>query len=295
MKTRRTQAMKKPYTQLENGSLEALARAPFSSREFRVVLAILRLTNGYHLTENNISIAYLQQLTGIASNHLYETLKSLAQSQVISYVNGGTLACHGPALWTFPPKASPSPEVGLSTEPPGRGGDSPDLGPKESRLGTNLVPTWDQKPKAEPASSQIVASKENSLKKTPKENKDAQRPVRRASATSSKVPPDSRVKEVLASVQQEQGYPIVNWGKEGAAVKRALRLEYTPQQVIECWRRMKGFAFWRGKVLPMATVAANLGEFVAGTLTEYPGAGRPPARRVEARTDPHDFDEPEDA
>lgn len=85
------------------------------------------------------------------------------------------------------------------------------------------------------------------------------------------VSPDPRIKEILDSIGQKVGYEIANFAKEGAAVKRALTMGFSPQEFIACWEKLKTFAFWKGKWLPLATVTENLGEFVAGRLED---AGR---------------------
>ena len=146
--------MKHPHTQVENETLEALARSPLTGREFRVFLAILRVTNGYHLNENTVSMQYLEQLTGLARNHLYSTLKKLVGKQVISKAKKrGMVACHGPAFWQ---NLSVSPKVGLIRSP-----DSPKVGLIQSQGGTELVPVPDIKP-----ASLKKTIKENILKKT---------------------------------------------------------------------------------------------------------------------------------
>lgn len=147
--------MKKPYTQLENDTLEAMARARLTSREFRVMLAVLRLTNGFHLTENIVSLKYLQQLTGLPYNHLYATIKRLSQVQVITK-NEDTIACHGPALWDLP---SHSPKLGLAEKESrvGPSSDSPNSGVAQ------IVPV----PDSNIDSLKKTYVKENIIKKVP--------------------------------------------------------------------------------------------------------------------------------
>lgn len=90
------------------------------------------------------------------------------------------------------------------------------------------------------------------------------------------------VKEVLDAVSRKAGYQIPSYAKEGAAVKRALRMGFGPDQFIACWEVMKTFAFWQGKWLPLAKVTENLGEFVAGRLRDSgrrPDVGQPAERQ----------------
>lgn len=105
--------------------------------------------------------------------------------------------------------------------------------------------------------------------------------------------PDPRIKEILTAITEKAGYQIPNYAKEGQAVKRALQMGFTPEQFLECWQKMKTFAFWTGKWLPLAKVTENLGEFAAGRLTD--GANRPGhqkatvAARVRGDRPPEDF------
>lgn len=93
----------------------------------------------------------------------------------------------------------------------------------------------------------------------------------------------------MNTISQKVGYQIPHYAKEGAAVKRALAMRFTPEQFIACWEKMKTFAFWKGKWLPLVKVTENLGEFVAGRLEngkprDDPGQTtkrRPEVRRAE--------------
>ena len=84
-----------------------------------------------------------------------------------------------------------------------------------------------------------------------------------------KEPPDPRVTEVLQAVERQLGYPIAHWAKEAAAVKRGLKMGYTPEEILGCWETMRGFSFWKGQWLPMAKVVENLGAYRKGVLKEW--------------------------
>lgn len=86
--------------------------------------------------------------------------------------------------------------------------------------------------------------------------------------TRKQVAPDPRVKEILGTISEKLGYEIPHYAKEGAAVKRALKMGFSPEQFIGCWDTIKEFSFWQGKWLPLAKVTENLGEFAAGRLKE---------------------------
>ena len=233
--------MKRPYTQLENDTLEALARAPFSPREFRVVLAILRLTNGYHLNENEVSIRYLQQLTGLAPNHLYATLKSLRGKQVISR-DDEMVACHGPALWSFPQIAPASPSLGLESRS-GTSSDSPEVGLSQ------IVPAPDRKP--------------DSLKKTIKKTiKKTGADAPQKTREKKKPEGDPRVTEMMELVAKERGYGSPLYPAEAKASKWMLGQGHSPGDILACWRAMKRETYWASRELLLMSVQKEIGQWV---------------------------------
>jgi hypothetical protein len=65
---------------------------------------------------------------------------------------------------------------------------------------------------------------------------------------------------------------------------------YTVEDIVGCWEKMRGFAWWQGKWLPLAKVVENVGEFKAGRLTD----GRATTRRgyAESRV-PTGYTDPE--
>lgn len=100
--------------------------------------------------------------------------------------------------------------------------------------------------------------------------------------TGKQVSPDPRINQILDTIGQKVGYEIANFAKEGAAVKRALKMGFSPEQFIACWEKLKTFAFWKGKWLPLAVVTENLGEFVAGRLEDVgrKEASSPATRKI---------------
>ena len=57
--------LEKGYTQLANGLLDDLARAKLSGSEFRVMLAVMRLTYGFSVSSRRIKAGQLMKATGI--------------------------------------------------------------------------------------------------------------------------------------------------------------------------------------------------------------------------------------
>ena len=240
--------MKKPFTQLENETMEALARAPFTAREFRVMLAVIRLTNGFHLTETKVLLPDLLLLTGLARNHLQATMKRLSQWQVVVYAGEGVIACHGPALWQLPPA---SPDLGLANRQSGTISASPDLGLSQ------LVPDPDRKP--------------DTIKKTYKEKYKENKGSKKIAA------PDSRVAELMKSVEKERGWASHKHAAEAKAVKWMLGKGFTIDDIMGCWRGMLKEPFWQKTPLHMMSVASNIGQWKKGE--GHGGEGGPPGVR----------------
>jgi len=71
------------YTRIANELLEALCRARLGSREFRVVLAVVRLTYGFQYKENTISLGKLAEMTGLRRERLSEVVKALERKNVL--------------------------------------------------------------------------------------------------------------------------------------------------------------------------------------------------------------------
>lgn len=71
------------YTRLANELLDAIIRYPFSSREYSIVMAIIRVTYGYNKKEDAISGWQLSEMTGIDRSHVSKTIQELIAKNVI--------------------------------------------------------------------------------------------------------------------------------------------------------------------------------------------------------------------
>lgn len=83
------------------------------------------------------------------------------------------------------------------------------------------------------------------------------------------------VDQVLESIQELWGQPIVHWAKEAKEVKAALARGYEPQQVIACWKAAQDSPRWKGRWMPLAYLVEDLGEFVkngGGPLRKWGGS-----------------------
>src|SRR3990172_3881386 len=68
--------------------IETLARARLSGREFRIVLLIMRQTDGYLRAEDQISPAFFAAKTGIQKAHIGNALARLKTWGIISVTQG---------------------------------------------------------------------------------------------------------------------------------------------------------------------------------------------------------------
>ena len=239
-----------PFTPVPNTLLEALARVRITGRQFRLILLLLRQTDGYQDSngnrrkEDHLGPKFLSQKTGLSKENCYHELAKLKALGIVASPAPGVYKVTPPSLWQVS-------SVTLSVVP--------DTSQVSSVTPAGVVPD-----------TNLNGSKENPLEKTIKEN--STRAARAGDSSEGrseeKKPPDPRVKEVLRDIEKKLGYQIPNYGKEWAAVKRALTMGYSPEEVRGCWEKMKDFAFWQGKWLPLAKVAENLGEFRAGRLSD---------------------------
>ncbi len=70
------------------------------------------------------------------------------------------------------------------------------------------------------------------------------------------------VDQVLSSIQQLWGQPIVHWGREAKEVKAALARGYKSEEIIQCWQASQQCSRWQGRWMPMSYLVEDLGEFL---------------------------------
>jgi len=71
------------YTKIANELLEALLKINLSNYEFRVFMAILRKTYGYHKKGDWLSLSQLSKLTGIQTPNICRTVKKLMAKNML--------------------------------------------------------------------------------------------------------------------------------------------------------------------------------------------------------------------
>lgn len=92
-----------PYSFIPNHTaiIEALARSRLSGREFRIILFIMRQTDGYLREQDQISSAFFHTNTGIDKSNLPHTLKKLANLKILTIFPGRppSYQVNPPAQW----------------------------------------------------------------------------------------------------------------------------------------------------------------------------------------------------
>jgi len=71
------------YTKIANELLEAIAKFGFSSRQFSVLLAVMRKTYGFNKKTDDIGLSQIVKLTGIEKSNVSKTVRLLADMRVL--------------------------------------------------------------------------------------------------------------------------------------------------------------------------------------------------------------------
>lgn len=74
-------------------------------------------------------------------------------------------------------------------------------------------------------------------------------------------PLGEKVKEVFARLDKERGYRPPKRKAEAASIMRMLKV-YSPDQIIETWKKLKKDKFWQDKELYMMSVESQIGAIV---------------------------------
>ena len=92
-----------PYSFIPNHTLtiEALSHSLLSGRELRIILFIMRQTDGYLREEDQISSAYFHARTGMDKSNLSHTLKRLQKLNILIISPGRppTYRVNSPDAW----------------------------------------------------------------------------------------------------------------------------------------------------------------------------------------------------
>ncbi len=81
------------FTKVPNIVLEALITSDFSSRELRVILAIIRLTLGFHREEERISASVISKSVGIDRSSAAKVVNELIERNALTVVDEADFTC----------------------------------------------------------------------------------------------------------------------------------------------------------------------------------------------------------
>jgi len=73
----------KPYTEIDHDMLEALTLINITKRKLKIMLTMVRLTNGFHKKENKVPLSQFYERTGIAKGNNSKPLNELIKENMI--------------------------------------------------------------------------------------------------------------------------------------------------------------------------------------------------------------------
>ncbi|WP_429499141.1 replication protein [Robbsia andropogonis] len=76
------------YTRIANELLEAMLSAGLTSRQWTVLMAVIRKTYGFNKKADDIALRQLSEMTGIAKAHVSVTLRELVERNIVVRVPG---------------------------------------------------------------------------------------------------------------------------------------------------------------------------------------------------------------
>ena len=228
-------------------TMEALARAPLNGLDFRLILLVLRQTDGYLRESDQIGPKFLEEKTGLLNEECYRVFKRLKGWSIISSPQPGVYKVNPPAMWQLPtqhPKARPQ-------NPPKRSSPAEVSGAAEV---SGLVP---QKLAVTPAEVSEIDTPKDNILKTTLETTGADAPQK----TKGKKKPegDPRVAEVMEALETERGWASPCFGGEAGAIKWMLTNSSPPEDILGCWRWLRQDPFWQSTALLMMSVKKQIG------------------------------------
>lgn len=75
--------MNKGYTQIQNNVLEALSTAELSGSAYRIIICVIRKTNGWQKTDDWISFSQFEELTGLSRYSVGKEIKRLVSAKIL--------------------------------------------------------------------------------------------------------------------------------------------------------------------------------------------------------------------
>jgi len=239
------------YTMLANEIVDQFPRLNLTSNDWRVLWVIIRKTYGFHKKVDRIANSQILDATGLHKSVVSRTIKKLHAANII-FKNGKIIGFQKDyEMWLgLAEKLTVSSTTG-------------------SKLAESSTPVSDDEKLTE---LQPELTESSTKVDSPAVTQKIKYTLQKKGSPKG----DPRIKEILGTIEQKLGQQIPFYAKEGVAVKRALNMGFTPEEILGCWETMRSFEFWQGKWLPLAKVTENLGEYKSGRLRD----GSKKARRV---------------
>lgn len=137
------------YTRIANELLDALLCTGLTSRQWAVVMTVIRKTYGYHKTRDNISLTQLANMTGMSRPNVSRTVNELVERGILTRTDAHGSMVLGIvkrySLWGLPKQQQGLPKQqqpeGCQT---GNGGCQDSNTKGVAKIATEVLPTWQQ-------------------------------------------------------------------------------------------------------------------------------------------------------
>lgn len=70
------------------------------------------------------------------------------------------------------------------------------------------------------------------------------------------------VRQVFSEIDKIRGYRPPKRNAEAASILRMLKKDFTPEQIIECWKTLKQDKFWSERELFLMTIETQIGAMI---------------------------------
>mgnify|MGYP000653876586 CR=1 FL=1 len=77
------------HTRIANELFEAILLFPFSSRQLKVVMAVIRKTYGFNKKQDRLALSTLSEMTGVIKTHVCKAVNQLGEMNVIEVDKSG--------------------------------------------------------------------------------------------------------------------------------------------------------------------------------------------------------------
>lgn len=224
-------------------TIEALARAKFSNEEFRIIMALLRYTNGYLQEENSLSLIKLHEITDISKPHLCHKIKRLLDLHVLSRRDKTVYKVNLPKEWN-------NSVFSLSSNGPLQALPKQAIPQKLPKRATVIAQTGNNSlPKqATPSDTKQIRPKDNIKDNLLKTTTHASFLKKRG------VKPHQKESGIfLDFVSRQEKVPLLNRGKLIKQVRKCFAIPgTTPEKLYECfvWLKEKD-SFLKGREPPL--------------------------------------------